>query len=68
LGFAEGLAWLSQIELFVLFGLLASPAGLGDALLPALVVGVGPNFVAPSLGPVVRNPLWDTAARAAFVS
>jgi cell volume regulation protein A len=39
LGFAEGLAWLSQIGLFVLLGLLASPERLPDALLPALVVG-----------------------------
>jgi potassium/hydrogen antiporter len=46
LGFAEGLAWLSQIGLFVLLGLLASPARLDDALLPALVVGVGLILVA----------------------
>jgi cell volume regulation protein A len=39
LGFAEGLAWLSQISLFVLLGLLASPERLPAALLPALVVG-----------------------------
>lgn len=41
LGFAEGLAWLAQIGLFVLLGLLASPARLPGALLPALVVGGG---------------------------
>jgi cell volume regulation protein A len=39
LGFAEGLAWLSQISLFVLLGLLASPGRLPAALLPALIVG-----------------------------
>lgn len=39
LGFAEGLAWLSQIALFVLLGLLASPERLPAALLPALIVG-----------------------------
>jgi cell volume regulation protein A len=39
LGFAEGLAWLSQVGLFVLLGLLASPDRLSAALLPALVVG-----------------------------
>ena len=39
LGFADGLAWLAQIGLFVLLGLLASPARLGAAVLPALVVG-----------------------------
>lgn len=38
-GFAEGLAWLAQIGLFVMLGLLASPSRLVDALLPALIVG-----------------------------
>jgi cell volume regulation protein A len=41
LGFAEGLAWLSQIGLFVLLGLLVSPGRLPAALLPALIVGGG---------------------------
>lgn len=49
LGFAEGLAWLSQIGLFVLLGLLASPSRLDEALLPALVVGVALTFVARPL-------------------
>lgn len=39
LGVIEALTWLAQIGLFVLLGLLASPARLADALLPALVVG-----------------------------
>ncbi|MEU8612249.1 potassium/proton antiporter [Actinoplanes sp. NPDC048791] len=39
LGFADALAWVAQIGLFVLLGLLASPDRLGDALVPALVVG-----------------------------
>jgi cell volume regulation protein A len=39
LGFAEGLAWLSQIALFVMLGLLASPGRLPEALVPALIVG-----------------------------
>ncbi|GAA5196768.1 potassium/proton antiporter [Rugosimonospora acidiphila] len=39
LGFAEGLAWLAQIGLFVLLGLLASPGRLGHAVIPALIVG-----------------------------
>ncbi|GAB2635285.1 potassium/proton antiporter [Kribbella swartbergensis] len=38
-GFAEGLAWLAQIGLFVMLGLLASPSRLPDTLLPALIVG-----------------------------
>jgi cell volume regulation protein A len=39
LGFADGLAWLAQIGLFVLLGLVASPSRLPGAVLPALLVG-----------------------------
>lgn len=39
LGFADGLAWLAQIGLFVLLGLLASPGRLDEAIWPALVIG-----------------------------
>ncbi|GAB2749795.1 potassium/proton antiporter [Nocardioides pakistanensis] len=53
LGFAEGMAWLSQIGLFVLLGLLASPSRLPDALLPALAVGGGLLLVARPLSVVV---------------
>lgn len=45
-GFVEGLAWLAQIGLFVLLGLLAKPSQLGDALLPALGVGFALLFLA----------------------
>jgi cell volume regulation protein A len=40
LGFADGLAWLAQIGLFVLLGLLASPSQLSRAVVPAMVVGL----------------------------
>ena len=40
LGFADGLAWLAQIGLFVLLGLLASPGRLDAAVLPAVVAGL----------------------------
>lgn len=39
LGFADGLAWIAQIGLFVLLGLLVSPGELSAALVPALVAG-----------------------------
>jgi potassium/hydrogen antiporter len=38
-GFAEGLAWLAQIGLFVMLGLLADPSELGSSVLPALGIG-----------------------------
>lgn len=38
--FAEGAAWLAQIGLFVMLGLLVDPSELSSALLPALVVGL----------------------------
>ncbi|HET8660246.1 MAG TPA: potassium/proton antiporter [Micromonosporaceae bacterium] len=53
LGFADGLAWLAQIGLFVLLGLLASPGRLGSALLPAIVVGLALVFLARPLSVLV---------------
>lgn len=44
--FVEGLAWLAQIGLFVLLGLLASPSRLWEALPTALVVGAALTLVA----------------------
>jgi cell volume regulation protein A len=38
-GFAEGVAWLAQIGLFVMLGLLASPADLPGEIVPALIIG-----------------------------
>jgi NhaP-type Na+/H+ and K+/H+ antiporter len=39
-GFAEGVGWLAQIGLFVMLGLLASPARLPAQILPALAAGL----------------------------
>lgn len=44
--FAEGLAWLAQIGLFIMLGLLASPSRLWDALPTALIVGGALTLVA----------------------
>ncbi|HET9899293.1 MAG TPA: potassium/proton antiporter [Streptosporangiaceae bacterium] len=38
-GFAEGTAWLAQIGLFVMLGLLASPVRLPAQIVPALITG-----------------------------
>src|SRR5919206_946539 len=46
LGFADGLAWLAQIGLFVLLGLLVSPQRLPAAIVPALVAGCALVFLA----------------------
>jgi cell volume regulation protein A len=46
LAFSEGVAWLAQIGLFVLLGLLASPSRLPDAIVPALVAGFILTFLA----------------------
>ncbi|MDS1271942.1 potassium/proton antiporter [Lipingzhangella sp. LS1_29] len=46
LGFAEGVAWLAQIALFTLLGMLASPSELPGALVPALVIGAALTLLA----------------------
>ncbi|MCM4081496.1 potassium/proton antiporter [Paractinoplanes hotanensis] len=57
LGFADGLAWVAQIGLFVLLGLLSSPDRLADALVPALVVGVALVLLARPLSVVIAAVL-----------
>jgi cell volume regulation protein A len=53
--FTEGLAWLAQIGLFVLLGLLADPSRLGREVGPALVVGGVLLLVARPLSVAVSN-------------
>ncbi|WP_371498733.1 potassium/proton antiporter [Kitasatospora sp. NBC_00374] len=45
-GFADGLAWIGQIGMFVVLGLLCTPASMRSAVVPALVVGTVLVFVA----------------------
>jgi len=47
--FVEGMAWLAQIGLFIMLGLLASPSRLLDALPYALLVGGALTLVARPL-------------------
>lgn len=64
--FVEGLAWLAQIGLFVMLGLLVSPSRLLDALPYALVVGTALTLVARPVSVVLcatpfRVPWRDQA-------
>jgi cell volume regulation protein A len=57
LGFAEGMASLAQIGLFVMLGLLVSPERLPGAVGPALVVGLALLLVARPLS-VAASLVW----------
>jgi cell volume regulation protein A len=56
-GFAEGMASLAQIGLFVLLGLLVSPGRLPEAVGPALVVGGALLLLARPMS-VVASLVW----------
>lgn len=63
-GFADGLAWISQIGLFVLLGLLVTPHELGDDVWPAIVIGLALTLVARPVSVLVsllpfRQPWRD---------
>ena len=69
LGFADGLAWLAQIGLFVLLGLLASPNRLADAVVPAVVTGIVLVFLARPLSVLVSATPFGVGLREqAFLS
>jgi cell volume regulation protein A len=53
LGFANGVAWLAQIGLFVMLGLLVTPSRLGDDVLPAIAVAASLLLLARPLSVVV---------------
>jgi cell volume regulation protein A len=44
--FAEGLAWMSQIGLFVMLGLLSSPSNMPAVFVPAIVAGLALTLLA----------------------
>lgn len=68
-GFAEGLAWLAQIGLFIMLGLLASPGRLWEALPYALVVGGALTLVArPVSVALCATPFKMPWREQAFVS
>jgi len=65
-GFAQGLGWLAQIGLFVMLGLLVSPAKLATHIVPALLIGLVLLLVARPLSVIVsltpfRVPWRDQA-------
>ncbi|MHB1474260.1 MAG: potassium/proton antiporter [Dermatophilaceae bacterium] len=65
-GFAQGLGWLAQIGLFVLLGLLVSPARLATHIVPAILIGLVLLLVARPLSVIVsltpfRVPWRDQA-------
>ncbi|MGH8775323.1 MAG: potassium/proton antiporter [Jiangellaceae bacterium] len=53
--FAEGLAWVAQIGLFVMLGLLASPSRLPEAFVAALVAGLVLTLLARPLAVVAST-------------
>lgn len=62
-GFAEGLAWLAQIGLFIMLGLLASPSELPAQIAPALVSGLVLVFVARPLSVLLSTPFFGFSWR-----
>ncbi|MFC7548466.1 potassium/proton antiporter [Plantactinospora sp. GCM10030261] len=69
LGFADGLAWLAQIGLFVLLGLLVSPDRLGSAVFPAVVAGLALVLLARPLSVLVSATPFRVGPREqAFLS
>ncbi|SEG99288.1 cell volume regulation protein A [Nonomuraea solani] len=54
-GFAEGAAWLAQIGLFVMLGMLASPEEMPSAIVPGLIAGTVLALVARPLSVMVSS-------------
>lgn len=58
IAFAEAVAWLAQIGLFVMLGLLVSPKEIPMVIAPALLVGVFLLFVARPIS-VMLSSIWS---------
>ncbi|MEW1836580.1 potassium/proton antiporter [Nonomuraea angiospora] len=56
-GFAEGAAWLAQIGLFVMLGLLASPTEMPSSIVPGLIAGTVLVLLARPLSVMVSSLL-----------
>ncbi|HUK68707.1 MAG TPA: potassium/proton antiporter [Streptosporangiaceae bacterium] len=68
-GFAEGIGWLAQIGLFVMLGLLASPARLPWQVLPALAIACVLMVIARPVAVLVSTvPLRVPWRQQAFLS
>lgn len=58
-GFADGLAWVAQIGLFVLLGLLVTPHDLVDDFWPAILIGLVLTVVSRPLSVLVSMLPFD---------
>ncbi len=68
-GFAEGVAWLAQIGLFVMLGLLASPVRLPGQILPAVAAAAALMLLARPVSVVLATlPLRVPWRQQAFLS
>jgi cell volume regulation protein A len=63
IAFHQGLAWVAQISLFALLGLLVFPSGLGDVAGEALLLSAGLIFVARPLAAFLSSALSPFSAR-----
>lgn len=67
--FSDGLAWLSQILMFLMLGLLVTPTALLPDLLPAVIIALALVFIARPLAVVLcLAPFGFSKREIAFIS